>query len=302
LDLTLGNLIPSHEACALPSIFIQIALMDKTLGVQCEYTGRLEERALRTRSGERIDQGILFSPRTIDMEELEARRAGPVSLYGLNMQTGTALRSNGRAPVRIEENGFYIFRITASDGTESYTWLYKSDPDFVNTSDYDPLLTNPMRESTWLDLSLLEESVREVSVFDLQGNEHLRLPVEQGAESVELMRQPSMADGSYLVEVRTAGNIYPLKLEVGGPEDTHSLEIFPGPVTNMLHAHLSDCPDGNVNVAVSDLSGKILFAGVAPLTDCTVEWDASGLVPGMYLIRFQGAGKSVSRPFVKAPY
>jgi hypothetical protein len=290
IDLTLGELIPNHGVCALPSIFLQVALMDKSLGLQCTYTGREAGMEFRTSSGERVDQKIIYTPKSLDLNSLSARlgSAGRAfkSIRGMNLQTGnTLMAESGHAGLEIKENGFYILRLDMADGSEMLTWLYKADPDFVHTGDYDPILANPMADRTRLDLSLLTETVLEVAILDLDGREHFSVSPPEGAAFTELVRQPSMRDGTYMVEVRTVNGNYPLKLGVDSRLAVPELLVFPNPAGDRVTIDLVDCGDQKLPVEVYNAQGRLIISEMADAAGCSLQMDTGNLPAGVYSVR-----------------
>jgi len=301
IDLTLGNTIPSHEACALPSIFVQLAVMSLNLGLDCEFTGRAAEvtESLRTTSGEYIGGKTLYASKIIDLQTENGR--GPIrSITGGNLQTGSKIEAYAGSELVIEENGFYILKVQYADGTEHVTWLLKTDPDLVNTDDYDPIRSNPMVGRTWLDLSLLDEDVRQVVITDSESNEHFIASASDiDGSGVFLERTPSMAAGDYLVEVRTARYTFPLRLKVADEPLTNALSVYPNPVANSLHIDLGACESIKVAAEVVDIKGSVLRRTEVHPVNCSVKMDVEGLNPGIYTIRIAEGQQQRCYEFVK---
>ena len=302
LNLTLDGTISSHEMCALPSIFLQVALMDKTLGLHCDYTGRTEGSVLRSVEGEELDGKVIYFAKSIDLDEI-GRRSNPSGeksvVTGMNMQTGTFYNASENSRMTLSENGFYLFRIDQPDGSYEMNWLYKADPDFVNTDDYDPITTNPMNDRSAVDISLLEEEVRQVAIMDIDGHEHSVIQGPFTGTSVGLERTASMMDGDYIVEVRTALNNYSLEMKVGRDELDAALEVYPNPAVELLNIDLITCNDEDAVIMISDASGRSIPASISSVVDCKIQLNVEHLPVGIYNLSVVSGEKERNTRFVR---
>lgn len=297
INLTFGDLIPSHEACALPSIMVQLIFMYHNLGLDCEYTGRQQEvQALRTVGREFIDSRTVYSRQSLDFSPV-ARGKQISNVLAYNLNTGEQLTMHGESRIDITENGFYLFRITYGDQTVDYSWLMKSDPDYVPTDDYDPVVTNPMIKGTWIDLTLLPEDVRRVTVVDAAGNEIAS--IEDGLETgqVYLNRPEGMADGDYTVLVKTDRNNYPLELKVRSEIESSGLTTYPNPVSDILKISTEEC-DQSWEISVYDSQGAEVLRTNAQTSGCSIDLKVKGLPSGVYRLGMQSGKVTRAGSFV----
>jgi subtilisin family serine protease len=111
---------------------------------------------------------------------------------------------------------------------------------------------------------------------------------------------------SYLFEVTDADGhrelLGPVEVEGDAPQATRTslAATFPNPVadTATVQFELGSADEGPVSLVVYDLAGRrvsVLLEGELAAGRHAVAWDASGLEPGVYLVRLETAGGSLTR-------
>ncbi|MEZ5004116.1 MAG: T9SS type A sorting domain-containing protein [Chitinophagales bacterium] len=298
LDITLGGLIPDHGTCALPSIFLQLFFMQNNLGLSCEYTGRTsQEMKLTTTTGENIANKMVYSNSSLDLTQL-MKENNLQSVEAYNLQTGNSYHSAATRTINFNENGLYLIKSVNNANEILFSWLFKMAPDYVNTSDYDPIMTNPMNQSTKIDLSLLHETVNQIAVLDKNGHEHLIINDNLDRDFVELNRTKSMQDGEYTVEIRTPQFNYPLLLKVNSLADQNEFEIYPNPVKNNLSFKMSNIQSDMIQVKVIDVQGKVMIENSLPSNE-VMELNMENIAKGFYTLEITNGSEVLSKNFIK---
>ena len=231
--------------------------MEFNLNLSCERTGREAAYKLKTTEGEEIANEMIYGRKSINvasmMDEYDMKE-----ITSVNLQTGRVTKSDQRKPMEINENGLHLVMMERSNGERILQWLFKTAPDYVNTTDYDPILTNPMDQKSVLDLSLLEEEVMQIAIVDHEGTEHLLIEPEAGASSIDIHRTASMLDGEYTVEVRTSKNNFPLILKVSSDLGDAVMEVFPNPANDQINISTRDSRQVT-SVMIYGMDGKVVL-------------------------------------------
>lgn len=236
LDLALGEGFgDSHPSCALPSILAQVLLMQGKGGLTCEYTGGKNIQNLQE-----VNNGISYTSNEIDFSSV-ATESRLTQIEGLNLLNSKKVAIK-EGVAQLEDNGIYIFKTQNERGEEQIFWNVKMPINFVNTDDYDPILTNPMNQSTVLDLSLLPEKVNQINIYTLEGELVTKMSAEKFDAQVVIERKPDMVEGDYVVEVVTSKNKYPLKLSVqdGILEADQLFGVSPNPSRGLVEIRLKN--------------------------------------------------------------
>ncbi|MCB0545414.1 MAG: T9SS type A sorting domain-containing protein [Saprospiraceae bacterium] len=78
-------------------------------------------------------------------------------------------------------------------------------------------------------------------------------------------------------------------------------KVFPNPATSVLNTAFSAESAGDVEIRVSDLSGKTLLRNEnhADTGENMAQMDISSLVPGMYIVELRASGSVVIGKFIK---
>ncbi|MEZ5022491.1 MAG: T9SS type A sorting domain-containing protein [Chitinophagales bacterium] len=298
LDITLGDLIPNHSTCALPSIFLQLFFMQNNLGLSCEYTGRVQpELKLTATSGENIANKMIYSNSALDLTTL-MKENNLKNVEAYNLQTESSITSANSKSINFNENGLYLIKSVGNNGELFFSWLFKMAPDYVNTADYDPIVTNPMNQSTKIDLSLLHEKVNQIAVIDKDGHEHLVINKNLDNNLVDLERTASMIDGEYTVEIRTPKFNYPLLLKVNSAIDNKGFELYPNPVSDKLFFKIGSTTSETVNVKIIDVQGKVIWSNTLPAQE-TFELNVANLSKGFYSVEIDNGIEMLSKNFIK---
>lgn len=144
---------------------------------------------------------------------------------------------------------------------------------------------------------------------------------------IELWQTDGTAGGTYMLEdLSPAYGSYPRELNISGntlfftafhestgreiytfdlqtlklePLVYGSLEVYPNPVTDVLHVSLSDLVSDKVSVTLVSLDGKTVWQRLQPINNQLIEIPVQDLTPGMYLIRIEAEGKFYSGRFIK---
>jgi hypothetical protein len=74
--------------------------------------------------------------------------------------------------------------------------------------------------------------------------------------------------------------------------------VYPNPATNQAHLHITGAV-GNIEIKVTDLAGKTLFAKQLSSGEENPLLPVSNLTPGFYLINVYDSKKQITLKFVK---
>jgi hypothetical protein len=278
IDLTLGGAINGHGACALPSITVQVLLMQNHLGLSCEYMGREAGAFSESNAGE---SSMVYASNEIDFLDYH-RQKKIEKITGVNFMTGKTILASEHKTIPLDENGLYLFQLAYADGSGEMIWRLKAEPNFVSTTDYDPIRTNPMQDKTTLDLSLLNDDVKKIVILDKAGHQHLVINQGLNENEVIIQRTESMKDGDYVVEVHTAsGQNFPLQLTVNSKLDELSeIKIFPNPTNDFINIETSG---DIIEVVLFNVQGVEMLSGKSKKGASSLQLNVEDLPRGMYV-------------------
>ena len=169
------------------------------------------------------------------------------------------------------------------------------DPEPAVSELYDPISPNPMQRQAKLDISLLQDPVSKISIYDTQGNLYRRFSVNPDASEVVLERN-DLPTGEYLVEVRTTRQSYFLPLEMV-PMPMDGYLIAPNPMRDQAWIDLSQL-DGFVQaIQLFTLDGQLLRTYTDVAEDAAYfELQRGDLSGGVYLLEIKTTmGKKVAK-------
>jgi uncharacterized protein (TIGR02145 family) len=84
--------------------------------------------------------------------------------------------------------------------------------------------------------------------------------------------------------------------------ETKTLQVYPNPMTEMSEIQFSIQENGNVLVAVYDMSGRTVIQLTTFLVPGTHKYSVRGLNPGMYVVRIKGQSLLYSAKLVSQNY
>ena len=300
IDLTLGGFSSSHSVCSLPSIVVELLLMNDKRKARCTRNEQNERGTLRANTGEVLNSRVIHTLQRISNFELSTSNRIYNSVEGVNLMTGKSYSTNNNKDIVIKEQGLYLFKVKDSGGQEEIFWTFKQNPTFVKTDDYDPILTNPMVDQSKLDLSLLNEEVKYLSITDMEGNLYWKKIVEQDIENFLLKRTEEMKAGKYILTVNTVEGTYPLSLKVEDEIFTDELLVFPNPTKDFLKIRLKDYSKNEmVLVHVYNAQGQLLKSKHVTLDQPIINVDVKGLSTGMYVVKTVFKDEITETTFVK---
>ncbi|WP_198664875.1 T9SS type A sorting domain-containing protein [Lewinella sp. IMCC34191] len=122
--------------------------------------------------------------------------------------------------------------------------------------------------------------------------------------NLSLSAEPPVSEGATAgncssAKARTAANLDNRLLD--GPTNTQTVELYPNPATSEVNVTYTDDYEGDVDVMVFDLNGRMVKRSQLVKSPGTLNarLEVSDLPAGMYQIRILTAGRPVVRPFVK---
>ncbi len=287
-----------HLTCALPSLYFgRIAFdlnksrskNDKSVGDQVQYV----DTEVKVSPFLFFDAEVDFSPIKnkltrivlLDLNDQPVR-----SWDAKSLQSGLLTMERGDLPV-----GLYGLIFYAGDEAIHYAGISVQDPELAVSSLYDPISPNPMQREATLDLTLLEETVEKVSIYDEDGLLLWRIEPDVAAQKIKLERG-SLPSGEYIVEVRTGQQSYFLPLEMI-PIPEEGMLVAPNPILDKAYVDLTKVQGSIQAIQLYSAQGQLLrsYTDIAP----DAEWfevDRESLPSGMYLLEIKTTqGKKVAK-------
>jgi hypothetical protein len=296
IDLTL-DVIPDHSTCALPSIFVELFFMQFNLGLSCEPSGReANQLKLTSITGEMVANEVIYSDKFFNLKQLKEEN-DLKSIELLNLINSQRISSNDADHITLQDGGMYLVLMTRNNGEQVFNWLFKMAPDYVNTADYDPILNNPMNQSTKLDLSLLEEEIQQIAIVDRQGTEYLVINDNLDQKEFLLERTKAMKDGEYTVEVRTAEFTYPLLLKVDSKANDKAISVYPNPSNETVNINLGFIPTQNLTIRIFDVQGALVSQTQGNTQ--IIQLNVGDLGRGFYVVEIADNKQKINTNFVK---
>ncbi len=282
--LNCGNL--DHVSCALPSLFLSRWLFSLTRNY-CFFFR--EETTLPQQAPNHGVYPFLYfdldidltafsgTLKQVDMVDLEDQVVRSWGKEALNEPMLTLQR--GDLPA-----GLYGLVFHKESGQPDYVGILVQDPEIAESERYDPISPNPMRKQARLDLSLLEEPVNMVTVYDPEGRRQQRMHLEPGAPAAELLRQ-DLPSGDYVVEVRSDRQSYFLPLHLS-PDDPRSLlQVRPNPVRDIAVVDFTALLGEVESVQLFSSDGRLVRTFTNPTGgSLTQELFVGDLPAGVYIL------------------
>jgi hypothetical protein len=198
-ELSFGGVIPDHGSCSFPSfLFFNEEMRARKRNV-CR-PGRMGEAGLQL--GVPGDPVYMRLQTSFGDAPLEVRALG-------GKQMTFHPESNGEVNVFNLEPGMYLYRSSLPSGKTEWDYFMKTPLNFVNTVDYNPIQRDD-KGNSFVDISLLEEPVRRLEVYNLQGV-RIRVLANSDRKTDKIELSGAINAGDYIVLVITDDNAYPLR-------------------------------------------------------------------------------------------
>jgi hypothetical protein len=210
----------------------------------------------------------------------------PVEIKGLDGRQMTFYpESTGEVNVFNLEPGMYLYRSKLPNGRTDWDYFLKSPLNFVNTDDYNPIQKDAKGQS-FLDISLLEEPVRRLEVYNQQGVRVRVLPnADRKTDRMQLSGKFNAGD--YIILVVTDENAYPLKWENKEPLDNTSAAPFLA-YMDQTTAHIRSLSDAGISaIEVFDIQGRQMMKRVENNLAQT-SFSMQTYPAGMYIVLING--------------
>ncbi|MTI31155.1 T9SS type A sorting domain-containing protein, partial [Xanthovirga aplysinae] len=181
--------------------------------------------------------------------------------------------------------GMYRLSLTDREENKYEDLLIIKELDYLKHEQYDPFVNNPMIKSTALDLSLLDEYVDQVIIYDSEGNKQQQYDNVGDTDALTIERN-GLKRGSYTVEVRTSSSSYNLLLEVGTPDKLGYFQVNPNPiVSGQAKIDLNQFGDDIASIKILAMDGRTIKVFEQPREGASeFIFYRGNLKTGMYFI------------------
>jgi len=273
-ELSFGGVIPDHGSCSFPSMLFFNEEMRARKRNVCR-PGRIGEAGLQLGTpGEPVVMSLQtsFGDAPLEVKGLDGRlmtfhpeSSGEVNLFHL-------------------EPGMYLYRSKLPNGRTDWDYFLKSPLNFVNTDDYNPVQTNAKGQS-FVDISLLEERVRRLEVYN-QNGVRVRVIPNTEAKTDQLMLTGKYNSGEYIILVVTDENAFPLRWSHKESSDKLSDQFLA--YIDQNTAHIRSLGDAGIQtIEVFDLQGKQLMKK-AENNLAQTSFSMQTYPAGMYIVLING--------------
>jgi hypothetical protein len=268
--------IPDHGTCALPSMLFFMEEMRARKRNICR-PNRISEDGLA------IDQE--GAPHYFNFPAMY--KDAPIEVKAINGQSFTFL-PNQQQEYNIFnlEPGIYIYRAQVAGGRTDWDYFIKAPLQFVNTEDYNPVQTDE-KGKTFVDISLLEETVRRLEIYDAQGNRVKVVPNRENAID-KIQVSGRFNAGDHIIMVVTDDNAYPLKWQVKHGTISNSSDRFLAFTDNGEAQVRALTEEGIQVIELFDVKGRQLIRRVENNLSQT-QINLSVYPAGMYLLLVNGS-------------
>jgi hypothetical protein len=290
-----------HVTCAFPSLYGTLLGFEQA---RSACTAFRSEAPYQTQKA-----GILVPPTLYFDAEIDFRnhpgQITSIEMVNMNdqvvreweqeqLRSGRITLHRGNLPA-----GLYALIFREENAKPIYIGIMVQHPQPMVSNLYDPISPNPMQEEAILDLSLLEETVDRISIYDENGQLFQRMFPEPADKKITLQRQ-GLPAGDYLVEVRTYRQSYFLPLQIE-PVLRDGLRVTPNPMKDNAWIELSDLAGDIQLIQLYSVDGRLIrsYTGL-PAGTPRLEIRRGELAAGVYILKIKtSAGEKVSRLIVE---
>lgn len=285
-----------HITCALPSLYFARCAFEQNRQY-CPSQKSLA-RPLPQETADHFVSPFLFFDTEVDLRNFPAPVVR-VEMLDLNDQVVRVWSKEELqgSLLTIERGdlttGLYGLVFYLNDREPMYAGISVLDPEPAVSDLYDPIWPNPMQHQATLDLSLLEETVSKISIYDLNGRLLRRMAPEAKAREVKLERN-NLPAGDYLVEVRTDRQSYFLPLNLV-PVPSPGALVAPNPMQEKTWVDLSAIQGIVRVIRLYTPEGRLLrtYTDISEVAEW-FEIDRGNLPAGLYLLELDATtGKKV---------
>lgn len=275
-ELSFGGVIPDHGTCSFPSMLFFNEEMRARKRNVCR-PGRVSEMGL--------ELGLPGDPVLATLQTPYG--SNPVEVRGIDgKQVTFHPETNGEVNLFNLNPGMYLYRSILPGGRTDWDYFIKAPLNFVNTEDYNPVQTDE-KGKTFVDISLLEERVRRLEIYDAQGNRVKVVPNTQNAID-KIQVSGRFNAGEHTIMVVTDDNAYPLKWQVKQEAISNGSDRFLAFNDNGVAQVRALTEEGIQTIELFDIKGRQLIRKVENnLSQAQIS--LSAYPAGMYLLLVNGA-------------
>lgn len=275
-EMSFGGVIPDHGTCALPSMLFYMEEMRARKRNICRPNRISEEGMAIDQEGDPLYYSLPAN-----------YKDAPVEVMAINGQTFTFL-PNQQQEYNISnlEPGIYSYRAQLAGGRSDWEYFIKAPVQFVNTEDYNPVQTDE-KGQTFVDISLLEEAVRRLEIYDAQGN-RVKVITNRDNAIDKISVNGRFSTGDHTIMVVTDEHAYPLKWQVRQEAITNGSDRFLAFTDNGVAQVRALTEEGIQTIELFDIKGRQLIRRVENNLNQT-QINLSAYPSGMYLLLVNGA-------------
>lgn len=280
-EMSFDGFFSDHGSCALPSMLFFLENM----------RSRKRNKCTPNRYANDVSSDFVYHTLTLNSEE-GAEDIRITDMKGKLVLSDRLSAAKTDIDVSGLMSGIYLTERKAN-GQVEYDYFIKQPIQYVNTSDYNPIMTQPMIEGTDLDISRLKEEVLRLEILDAQKKKVKVIPNESGATDKIFIPRGNLQEGESTVLVVTPDNVYPLLMKVGSKRALPSAGDNASFQTIVQESVIKIKALGNNELRafeLYDVSGKLMMAerGLQS-NDYNIDFKSKGLSTGVYLVQLIGS-------------
>jgi hypothetical protein len=280
-EMSYDGFFPDHGSCALPSMLFFLENMRSRKRNKCTPNRYADENSYDN----------IYHTLTINSEEA-SEDIRILDLKGGLKLTDRINSSKTEVDVSGLMAGIYLTERKAN-GQVEYDYFIKQPIQYVNTADYNPVMTQPMIEGTDLDISRLNEEVLRLEILDSQKKKVKVIPNESGAKDKIFISRGNFQEGDYTILVVTPERVYPLIMKVGAKSALPVANEKASFQTIVQENVIKIRANGNNELRAFELydaSGKrILAERGLQSNEYNIDYKSKGLSAGVYLVQLSGS-------------
>jgi hypothetical protein len=99
------------------------------------------------------------------------------------------------------------------------------------------------------------------------------------------------------VKYRSGQYIYQVGIEENNT--TNALSVYPNPATSMINLQLANGFSGNVDLSISDITGRVVYNQLTPISNGIVSLDLSSYPAGTFLVEMRIEAEKFNTQFIR---